>query len=40
MNFKMISDIMLALVAGKRVGISKNTNTQFYTKYKNIDNIY
>ncbi len=24
MNFKMISDIMLALVAGKRVGISKN----------------
>jgi len=37
MNFKMISDIMLALDAGKRVGISKNVGTQFYAEYKNID---
>jgi len=29
MNFKMISDIMLALVVGKCVGISKNVGTQF-----------
>ena len=37
MNFKMISDIMLALVAGKRVGISKNVGTQFYAEYQKIN---
>jgi len=37
MDFKILSEIMLALDSGKRVGISKNVGTQFYAEYQKIN---
>ena len=37
MDFKILSEIMLALDSGKRVGISKNIGTMFYAEYQKID---